>query len=120
MAGTSFDANEGKLSLVNTAPWPAGGNHGGPAHCAVAPLSRPGETSYVVAANYGLGQTAVFPADAAGKLSPSHQMLQYDDGSHAHCVAFSPDGRLVTRILAFGRRCYNHLLSPRLLAGSFL
>jgi 6-phosphogluconolactonase (cycloisomerase 2 family) len=89
-----FDSTKGALSLEKTALWPSKtASHVGPTHCAVAPSAGAPSARYVVAANYATGQTAVFPATVDGAVSPAHQVLDYATGSHAHCVAFAPDGR---------------------------
>jgi 6-phosphogluconolactonase len=91
----SFDPASGKLTALNR----QSSRGAGPCHLALAPGS-----SHVVVANYGSGSVAVLPIDEGGSLSEASDVEQHagsgpnaqrQDGPHAHCVTFSPDGSRV-------------------------
>jgi 6-phosphogluconolactonase len=91
----SFDPATGKLTALNRQS-----SHGaGPCHLVLAPDGR-----HVVAANYGSGSVVVLPIGDDGMLGEATDFHQHagqgpnarrQEGPHAHCVTFSPDGRRV-------------------------
>jgi 6-phosphogluconolactonase len=91
----SFDPTSGKLTALN---WQSS-RGAGPCHLALAHDGR-----HVVAANYGSGSVAVLPIGDDGMLGEATDFHQHaghgpnarrQEGPHAHCVTFSPDGRRV-------------------------
>ena len=85
--------NGGVLTPINTAP--TGG--GGGAHVAVHPSGK-----FLLTAQYGGGNVALFPLDAEGRLGAA-TLSRHEGGSrvvadrqeapHPHYCGFSPDGR---------------------------
>lgn len=92
VAGYRIGEN-GLLTPLNTSPTGAGGG----AHVAVHPSGK-----FLVTAQYGGGNVALFPLDAEGRLGPA-TVLRHEGGSrvvadrqeapHPHYCGFSPDGR---------------------------
>jgi 6-phosphogluconolactonase len=91
----SFDPTSGKLTALNR----QSSRGAGPCHLALAPDGR-----HVLAANYGSGSVAVLPIGEDGLLGEATDFHQHaghgpnprrQEGPHAHCVTFSPDGRRV-------------------------
>lgn len=91
----SFDAEEGKLTLINRRV--TGGE--GACHISVDPHGR-----FLVTANYGGKSISVFPIDKDGLLQPRSQNIIFDgksvdekrqEASHPHCTVFSPDGKYI-------------------------
>lgn len=91
----TFDPATGKLTALNGQS--SGG--AGPCHLALAPDGR-----HVIVANYGSGSVAVLPIGEDGRLGEASDVHQHagsgphpqrQEGPHAHCVTFSPDGRRV-------------------------
>lgn len=67
-----------------------------PCYVAVDPGGR-----FAATANYAGGSISVFPLDVQGKLMPISQLIPFygrgvnlrrQEGSHIHCVGFSPEG----------------------------
>jgi 6-phosphogluconolactonase len=91
----SFDPATGKLTALNR----QSSRGAGPCHLALAPDGR-----HVVAANYGSGSVAVLSIGEDGMLGEATDFHQHaghgpnarrQEGPHAHCATFSPDGRRV-------------------------
>jgi 6-phosphogluconolactonase len=94
LAALKINVEDGSLTLLSQMN--TGGD--GPCHLEVDPSAR-----YVAVANYGEGSTAIFMLKPGGDLmsrtdfeahhgggpDPSRQ-----EGPHAHCVRFTPQGRL--------------------------
>lgn len=93
VAAYSID-DDGKLSMLNTAPI----GDGGGTHIAVHPSGK-----LLLTAQYGGGSTAMFPLDAEGKIAGDAVVVEHEGGSevvpgrqespHPHWCGFSPDGR---------------------------
>jgi 6-phosphogluconolactonase len=91
----SIDPQSGKLTLLNRQP----SQGSAPCHLNV---DRTG--NFVLAANYGSGSLAVFPAAADGRLGSFSQAVQHtghgpnpgrQEGPHAHSIVAAPDNRFV-------------------------
>ena len=91
----AIDSHTGKLTLLNQVA------SRGADPCYVA-VDRTGK--YVLVANYGGRNVAVFPVLKGGKLGESTRVLQYkgtganperQESPHAHWIDFSPDNRFV-------------------------
>jgi 6-phosphogluconolactonase len=91
----SIDAKNGKLTLINQQ------SSRGAAPCHIV-LDRAGR--HVIVANYGGGSTAVLPVGEDGALGPATDVEQHrgssvnpdrQEGPHAHCVTFDPNGERV-------------------------
>jgi 6-phosphogluconolactonase len=89
----AIDAKSGALTLINEST--SGG--AGPCHLVVDPQGR-----FLLVANYGGGSTALFRLRDDGGLGDRLALLQHQgsgpnkgrqEGPHAHCTAFSPEGR---------------------------
>ncbi|HEY8293140.1 MAG TPA: lactonase family protein, partial [Thermomicrobiales bacterium] len=89
----ALDAAAGNLTPRNTRP-----THGTfPAHLTVDPTG-----AYVLVANYGSGNVAVYPLDEGGGLGAMRDLVQNrgsgpnkdrQAGPHAHMITFDPSGR---------------------------
>ncbi|MDB5309804.1 MAG: pgl 2 [Gemmataceae bacterium] len=88
----ALDPKTGGLTKLNEST--SGGS--GPCHIALHPKG-----TFAVVANYGGGSTAVFKLGADGKLAERTAFVQHkgtgpdkgrQEGPHAHCGAFSPNG----------------------------
>ena len=89
----AIDAKSGALTLINEST--SGG--AGPCHLVVDPQGR-----FLLVANYGGGNTALFRLREDGGLGERLALLQHQgsgpnkgrqEAPHAHCTAFSADGR---------------------------
>eukprot|EP00040_Diaphanoeca_grandis_P025162 m.139074 g.139074 ORF g.139074 m.139074 type:complete len:386 (+) comp30031_c0_seq1:93-1250(+) len=83
VAALAFSQDAG-AKLINVEPWPSA-NHHGPAHCAVDASGK-----FVLAASYAEGQLGIFPVSNNGRVE-TPTIFEYDTGSHAHMVVFSPN-----------------------------
>ena len=91
----AIDSHTGKLTLLNQ----VASRGADPCYVAVDKTGK-----YVLVANYGGGNVAVFPVLKGGKLGESTRVLQYkgtganperQESPHAHWIDFSPDNRFV-------------------------
>ena len=91
----AIDSHTGKLTLLNQ----VASRGADPCYVAVDKTGK-----YVLVANYGGGNVAVFPVLKGGKLGESTRVLQYkgtganperQESPHAHWIDFSPDDRFV-------------------------
>ena len=91
----AIDSRTGKLTLLNQ----VASRGADPCYVAVDKTGR-----YVLVANYGGGNVAVFPVLKGGKLGEATSVLQYkgaganperQESPHAHWIDFSPDNRFV-------------------------
>jgi 6-phosphogluconolactonase len=91
----AIDPDTFKLKLINQQST----RGGGPCHLVLDPAGR-----HVIVANYGGGSVAVLPVAEDGALGPASDFIQHaghgadadrQSGPHAHCITFSPDGKLV-------------------------
>ncbi|HUK91200.1 MAG TPA: lactonase family protein [Blastocatellia bacterium] len=94
---TSFAINSttGDLKLLNQQPT-LGKD---PCHVVLDPANK-----YALAANYTSGSVAVLPVQQDGALAAATDLVQHSgasvnrdrqEGPHAHCIAFDPEGRFV-------------------------
>ena len=89
----TVERSSGDLTFLNTQP-----THGTfPAHLTVDPTGH-----YVLAANYGTGNLAVYRIEADGRLGVMTDLIQNtgsgpdtqrQEGPHAHMIAFDPSDR---------------------------
>ncbi len=88
----AIDGETGALTEINQRP-----AHGGaPCHIVVDPAGE-----HAAIANYSGGNLAVYPLGEDGRLLPASDGVQHEgssvtsrqEGPHAHCVRFAPDGR---------------------------
>ena len=91
----AIDSHTGKLTLLNQ----VASRGADPCYVAVDKTGK-----YVLVANYGGGNVAVFPVLKGGKLAEATSVLQYkgaganperQESPHAHWIDFSPDNRFV-------------------------
>lgn len=91
----ALDAKTGKLTKLNEDK--SGG--AGPCHVSVSPRG-----DYIVVANYGGGSCSIFPLGRDGRIGTRLINIQHQgksanpqrqEGPHAHCGFFTPDGRAV-------------------------
>jgi 6-phosphogluconolactonase len=89
----ALDAKTGELKKLNEAL--SGG--GGPCHVSLSPKG-----THAIVANYGGGSTAIFRIGDDGKIGERIAFIQHkgsgpdkgrQEGPHAHCAFFTPDGR---------------------------
>ncbi len=89
----AIDAKTGKLTLINTV------SSRGADPCYVA-VDKTGK--YILVANYGGGNVAVFPVGSDGRLGEASAFIQHtghgtnperQEGPHAHSINLSPDNR---------------------------
>lgn len=104
----SIDPASGKLKLINQQPT----RGAGPCHLVLDPAGK-----HLLVSNYTSGSVAVVPVASDGKLGEMTDFVQHSgkgadpqrqEGPHAHCVTFSPDGKLafacdlgIDKILAY-------------------
>jgi 6-phosphogluconolactonase len=77
---------DGALELLNH----QAGSDGGFTHLAVTPDGK-----FVLGASYNGGSVSVFPVEQSGGLAAEADVLDFGDGSQAHCVAFDDEGKHV-------------------------
>jgi 6-phosphogluconolactonase len=91
----SIDPATGALTALNR----QSSRGDGPCHLALDADGR-----HAIVANYGSGSVAVLPIGEDGRLGEASDFHQHEgsgpnarrqEGPHAHCVTFSPDGRRV-------------------------
>jgi 6-phosphogluconolactonase len=84
---TAFSiAADGSLELINH----QAGSDGGFTHLSVTPDSR-----FVLGASYNGGSVSVFPVQQGAALGAEVAVVDFGDGSQAHCVAFDDAGNVL-------------------------
>lgn len=108
----AFDAATGRLRLLGTQP-----THGGsPCYVALSP-----DEDYLLTANYMGASITLFPLDTAGLLRPGRTIsfrgrgadVERQSQPHLHCVAFTPDRRLLLATDLGTDRIHCFPLQPR-------
>jgi 6-phosphogluconolactonase len=84
---TAFSiAADGSLELINH----QAGSDGGFTHLSVTPDGK-----FVLGASYNGGSVSVFPIDQSGGLGAEANLVDFGEGSQAHCVAYDDQGKYV-------------------------
>jgi 6-phosphogluconolactonase len=109
-----FNPKTGTLTLTSTQP-SLGEN---PVYVAVHPSGE-----YLACANYTQAGTTLYPINKGGTIGNPIQHMDYTKGSgihperqeaaHAHCVAFSPDGKQLLVTDLGGDRIWNYNFNPQ-------